>query len=248
MSDDLTPATAVLTAAFSHTPATPAVATPAPTGPAAPAVTPGFVEPHSGVSSPEAARMAQWTREDVARGKVTPEAAAKIFDELGIPEDQRVMSADTRTDEQKLIDDHFPPAKENDYCIRYFPPGREEAMSPALKEFDGHARTWLVSAEFPRELGNSLVAEIERVAKTTKGMTPAQLESYGETEFAKLERVYGPKLEEKLRDAGRMVQELEAKRPGLNAFLQSKGLGDSALIASQLIAQSERYWGRRKGR
>ena len=103
-------------------------------------------------------------------------------------------------------------------------------------------------AEFPRELGNSLVAEIERVAKTTKGMTPAQIESYGETEFAKLERVYGPKLEEKLRDAGRMVQELEAKRPGLNAFLQSKGLGDSALIVSQLIAQSERYWGRRKGR
>lgn len=90
------------------------------------------------------------------------------------------MPDDMRSDEQKLIDDHFPPAKETDYCIRFYPAGREpETMPPELKEFDGHARVWLVSAEFPRELGNSLVTTIERVAQQTKAMTPGQLEQYG---------------------------------------------------------------------
>lgn len=62
----------------------------------APTVT-TVVEPHShsGVRSPEAAKMAQWTREDVAREKVTPEAAAKIFDDLGTPAEQREMPDDS---------------------------------------------------------------------------------------------------------------------------------------------------------
>jgi hypothetical protein len=43
-----------------------------------------------------------------------------------------------------------------------------------------------------------------------------------------------------------MVQELEKKRPGLNALLKS-GIGDDARVASMLIQQSEIYFAR-KGR
>jgi hypothetical protein len=69
------------------------------------------VEPHShsGLSPTEAETMADWTRQDVASG-ITPEAAAKIFDDLGTPADQRVTPADTRSDEQKLVDEQFPVA------------------------------------------------------------------------------------------------------------------------------------------
>ena len=49
---------------------------------------------------PEAATMADWTRKDMASGKVTPEQAAKIFDQLGTPPDQRVTPADLHSDEQ----------------------------------------------------------------------------------------------------------------------------------------------------
>jgi hypothetical protein len=52
-------------------------------------------------------------------------------------------------------------------------------------------------------------------------------------------------LEEKLGAAGRMVVELDAKKPGLKNLLKSLGIGDNALIASLLIQQSERYWARR---
>ena len=93
-----------------------------------------------------------------------------------------------------------------------------------------------------------MITEISRVARQTKGMTPDQLESYGMTEYEKLQRAYGDKLEEKLSAAGHMVVALDQKTPGLKNLLRSRGLGDSALIASMLIGQAERYWARRKGR
>ena len=121
-------------------------------------------------------------------------------------------------------------------------------MPKELQEFDQHARTWLSGAEFPRDLGNSLVTTIERVAQTTKAMMPDQLEQYGYAEFTKLERAYGPALEEKLHAAAVMIHELDQKKPGLKNLLKSKGIGDNALVVAQLIAQSERYLTRRKGR
>lgn len=119
-------------------------------------------------------------------------------------------------------------------------------MTPELKAFDTSARTWLSQAEFPRELGNSLIVNIERVAQQTKAMTPDQLESYGMVEYAKLEQVYGAELEDKLNAAGHMVVALDQKTPGLKNLLRSKGLGDNAMIASILIGQAERYWTRRR--
>lgn len=101
-------------------------------------------------------------------------------------------------------------------------------------------------AWLPRELGNSLVNAIAKVAQTTKHMTPAQLDAYDEAEFAKLEKVYEPALDDKLRAAGRMVEDLEKKQPGLKHLLRAKSIGDNTMIASLLIQQSQRYWVRRR--
>ncbi|MEP6959102.1 MAG: hypothetical protein ABI980_10275 [Nitrospirota bacterium] len=212
-----------------------------------------FVEPHSqaSITDAQAAQITRDIQKDLAIGKISQAQADARFDEMHTPLDQRVMPSDNRTDEQKLIDDHFPPARETDFCIHYYPPGQEPQVMPKeLTEFDQSARTWLAGAEFPRELGNSLITTIDQVARTTKAMTPNQLEAYGQAEFSKLERAYGgeDKLQEKLHAAALMIQEIEKTKPGLQNLLRSKGIGDSALVASQLIAQSERYWGRRKGR
>ena len=247
MSDDnlgLTPEAAVRAFGFgTPTPATPAPATPAP--PAAP-----LVEHYSDSGlSPEAVKMAGWIREDLAKGKMTQADADKAFDELGTPLDQRTTPADTRTDEPKLIDQHYPVAKPEEFSMRYADPGQPAPpMTKELQQFDSSARTWLSQAEFPRELGNSLITNIERVAQQTKAMTPDQLESYGMVEYAMLEQAYGAELEDKLNAAGHMVVALDQKTPGLKNLLRSKGLGDNAMIASMLIQQSERYWARRKGR
>jgi|SRR5712692_792105 len=110
------------------------------------------------------------------------------------------------------------------------------------------ARGWLAAAGFDRGLGNSVVNQIEKVTQHTQHMTPNELEDYGYREFAKLEKIYGSTLDDRLREAGRMVHELDAKQPGLKNLLSGHGIGDNALIASMLIQQSQRFWARRKGR
>jgi hypothetical protein len=44
--------------------------------------------------------------------------------------------------------------------------------SPELKQFDTTARTWLAEAGFPKQLGNTLVNTIAKVAEHTAKMTP----------------------------------------------------------------------------
>lgn len=153
---------------------------------------------------------------------------------------------DTRSPAEKQLDAHFPAAKPEEFTIRYGDPSQETTMTPDLKQFDDSARTWLSSAGLPREIGNSLVNEIDRVVQRTHRMTEAQLEEYGVAEFSKLQRVYGDKLEDKLNQAGRMIADLDLKRPGLKNLLRSKGIGDSALVASMLIQHSEIYHQKRK--
>jgi hypothetical protein len=64
-------------------------------------------------------------------------------------------------------------------------------VTKELRQFDQSARTCLSQAEFPRDLGNSRITTISRVAGQTKAMTPEQLESYVLLENAKLDRSGG---------------------------------------------------------
>jgi hypothetical protein len=151
MSDDfgLTPQAAIRAFAFSSDQAAPAPATPAPPTPAAPLVTP-TVQPHSkaGVSNAEAATMAGWIKEDLASGKMTQAQADKAFDDLGTPPEQRVTPADVRSDEVRLLDQHFPAARPEDYQIRYADPGQSPPPMTEMIQFDQSARTWLSGASF----------------------------------------------------------------------------------------------------
>jgi hypothetical protein len=216
-----------------------------PTAPA-PTLTAPTVEPHTknGLSTSEAATITGWIKEDLASGKMTQAQADQAFAELNTPMEQR--GPDTRTHEEKELDKHFPPGKQSDYRIAYGLPGQDVPMTPELKQFDTTTRTWLSEAQFPRDVGNSLVTAIAKTAQHTKDMTPDQLGHYGYAEFAKLERAYGDTLDDKLRAAGQMVEALDKKTSGLKSLLKSKGLGDNALIASMLIQQAERWHARRE--
>lgn len=193
------------------------------------------------LSSQEAARMVEWTKNDLLAGKISQAQADEIYRELGATAEQ--LAPDTRSPEVKALDAQFTPAKPEDYTIQYGI--GQVTLTEPQKQFDANARAWLSGSEFDRSLGNSLVTTIGRVGEQTRHMTPEQLENYGATEFEKLRGVYGPKLEEKLNRAGQMIREIEAKRPGLQALLKSRGIGDNAMVASMLIQQSERYFARR---
>ena len=250
MSDDLnlSPKAAVLAFGFGAPapaipPQAPPATTPTPTAPATP------VEPYepARMSPSDAAKWIEVEKENLAKGTITPEEAARRFDALGATPEQR--APDTRSADVKLLDQHFPVAKPEEFLIRYSEPGQVAVpLTKEQQQFDTLARGWLVDAEFPASIGNSLVTTISKVAQQTKAMSPDQLESYGLLQYERLERVYGAELEDKLNAAGRMVVELDKKTPGLKNLLRSRGLGDNAEIASLLIHQAERYWLRRKGR
>ena len=197
-----------------------------------------------GLTPHEAEVMAGWVKEDLAKGKVTPEQASANFDQLKATPDQR--APDTRSADEKELDALFPGAEPGEYLIKYdhLPIGKP--IPEELKAFDTAARTWLSESGVPREIGNSFVTNVDRAGKELSAMNPAQRDRYADEQYTILERTYGNNLESKLKRAGAMVQQLEKKRPGLNALLKS-GIGDDARVASLLIQQSERYWAR-KGR
>jgi hypothetical protein len=218
-----------------------------PTTPTAPAVTAptSTPEPHpkASVSTSEAEQMMEWLKQDQAQGRISPEQAQKAFDQLNASPEQRLP--DPCTDEQKALDAAFPPAKPADYTIQYFRPGEPGEVTKDMQAFEANARGWLSGAGFPRALGNSLVTQITRVLQTTKDMTPEQLDTSGETEYAKLQKVHGDKLDERLRQAGLMVHDLDLKKPGLKNLLKSRGIGDNALVANMLIQHAAIYHARR---
>jgi len=122
-------------------PTPPQAAPPAPTI-TVPTVTP-LVEPHSrsGLSPSQAAQMIEWEKENLAKGKITPKEAAKRFDSLGVTPEQR--APDTRSDEQKQLDEHFPQARPEDFIIQYYTPGQAPpVLSKELQQFDTTAHTW----------------------------------------------------------------------------------------------------------
>jgi hypothetical protein len=70
--------------------------TSSPAAPAAPAVPPAqpitpHVEPHTkaSVSDSEAATIQGWIKDDLAKGKITPEQAQTAFDQLNATPEQR---------------------------------------------------------------------------------------------------------------------------------------------------------------
>ena len=146
---DLSPKAAILTAAFSPGPATPAPAPPTtPTTPTAPPSS-SPVGPQGEINATQATTMADWTRKDVASGKISAEQAEKIFDDLGVPADQRAAPVNSRDEEPRLIDSQFPVPPPEAYQIGYASPGQPwPEMTPELKQFDTTARSWLVAAEF----------------------------------------------------------------------------------------------------
>jgi hypothetical protein len=201
------------------------------------------VEPQAEISQSEALKFAEWAKADLRAGKITQAQADKQFAELNTPLDQR--GPDQRTDEQKALDQQFPPAKPTDYRIAYGEAGREPASSPELKAFDTNARTWMSTAGMPREIGNSLVTAIAKVAQQTKNMNADELDSYGHAEFAKLEKAHGPALEERLQAAAQMVHDLDLKTPGLKNLLKSRGIGDNAMVANLLISHAQIFHAKR---
>ena len=220
-----------------------------PTAPVAPIITPSGTPPQDDlqqISEAQATLIVADIKAQVQKGTMSQAIAEEAHDQIQTPIDQR--APDNRSEALKELDRAAPPGKETDYAIRYGIPGQDPPpMTKELKEFDSTARSWLARAEFSRENGNSVIRAIEQTVNTTRHMNAEQLEQFRQTEMTTLRGLYEDSLEEKLRECSQMVHAVEMQQPGLKHLLQSKGIGDAAVVLTQLIAQSQIWHARRKG-
>ena len=220
-----------------------------PTAPVAPIITPSETPPQDDlqqISEAQATLIVADIKAQVQKGTMSQAIAEEAHDQIQTPIDQR--APDNRSEALKELDRAAPPGKETDYAIRHGIPGQDPPpMTKELKEFDSTARSWLARAEFSRVNGNSVIRAIEQTVNTTRHMNAEQLEQFRQTEMTTLRGLYEDSLEEKLRECSQMVHAVEMQQPGLKNLLQSKGIGDAAVVLTQLIAQSQIWHARRKG-
>jgi hypothetical protein len=167
---------------------------------------------------------------EVNAGRLTREQANEMLAADGVqPQAQP-------TEEQKAYDALYPRASApTDYEMPLMDPALDSKTAAA---FDKAARGWLYEAGFDRGRGTSLLREVDRVAQQHASMSDTDKKLYQTREREKLTRMWGDKTREKLGLARQLVQELEAKSPGLMDILEA-GPGNSAMVIALIAAQAE---------
>lgn len=187
--------------------------------------------------------LTQIAKHAIADGLVTREQADDALRAEGIeppaPPDPTLGPAAAE------IDAAFPvPADPSEY--RLPPLGDENTPVADLARLDGLARGWLHEARLPVEIGHHLVSEAVRGADRYAAMSEDGRNVYAAQERAKLDRILGPDAAARIDKAKRLVQDLEARKPGLLAVLRATGAGNNANVIAQLVLHAERLEARRQ--
>jgi hypothetical protein len=135
--------------------------------------------------------------------------------------------------------DGFEGAKPHEYQM----PGRGD-YDPKQRAADMQIRTWLSTAKFPKDIGSSLAAEASKVLKAHAGMDETARELFKRTEAVKLRNLWGDKYEDRRALSLKLLTELDRKHPGVLDYVDTSGLGNSALFISLVHGQAERLLAR----
>jgi hypothetical protein len=162
------------------------------------------------------------------------------------PEDAtKAPAPDPRLSEEAAeIDAAFPAAREIEFQIPELAMPGQPAGAPELATADKAFRGWLAEGRFTRESGNFVAAEVHKHAERFLAL-PEHQRTTERTLGAiaartRLERLYGDQAPEKIRMAHQLVDEIEKRKPGLKAFLEASGAGNSPELISTLATQAER--------
>lgn len=202
-----------------------------PTTPGAPPAPDAGPQVSGDFTPDQLAQMAQWAVED---GSMTREQADTALKSDGVQPQPAPSEIDAH-----LTEIGFAPAKPEEFRL---PPmlGEDGRMTPELAAVDKAARGWLSAGRFDAAIGNALAAEANRVGERWQAMNDAQRELYQRTERAKLDRLWGQDAEKNLKLARQLVQEIEAKAPGIVAFLVETGAGNSSFVIANLYTHATR--------
>ena len=204
--------------------------------PAAPDAAPagsggGDISANDGFTPEVQQLLARWLVED---GHATQEQVDAMLNADGIDP----IVEDNRTEEAKAIDAAFPPAKPEDYRMPRFATDADSV--PDIMRVEQTARGWLAEARLPAEIGSAIAADAHRTAALWQTMNDNAKEVWSREQLAIATRILGPSAEEKIALARQLVDEIEAKKPGLKGFLENSGAGSCAAVVVQLANHAAR--------
>lgn len=195
--------------------------------PEAPTPTDGL--PVDGVLPKHAEIFRQDLAAAVKRGTITQAQADDALASEGL-----APSAPPLPKAVQAHDSQFPKVKAHELDMPSPPP------TPEGKTTDAWFRKVALATEMPKGMANAVIAEVDRVSRTYPQMDAGQKAAYQRDQVAQAHKALGPKAKEKLLAAGKWLQGLDAKVPGVGAYLTQSGALHSAAIAIQVVAQMER--------
>lgn len=159
----------------------------------------------------------------------------------GHPTLEEMASPASTSEAATEIDAAYPPAKPGDYRMpRWGDPSAP--LSDKLLQQDATTRSWLSEARFPAEIGSSLAEEVYQVVTKSQSMSEVEREVYAREQLGVLERLWGDRTAMHLSLCTQFIEELEACTPGVKAFMNDSGAGDSAMVIKLVFDQAERLY------
>jgi hypothetical protein len=143
---------------------------------------------------------------------------------------------DKRTPEERQFDKDFPAAKSHD--IQW--PHTEEATTPAYHALRNEVNSRFIDADMTADTASYIIKEADAFGYCSEKWTLEEHTLYGRSELAKLTCVFGDQTAAKIETARKLIETLEAKRPGLVDLLERTGLGNNAAVILQIVNHAER--------
>jgi predicted nucleic acid-binding protein len=204
--------------------------------PAAPDAAPagsggGDISANDGFTPEVQQLLARWLVED---GHATQEQVDAMLNADGIDP----IVEDNRTEEAKAIDAAFPPAKPEDYRMPRFATDADSVQD--IMRVEEASRAWLAEARFTREIGSFVAGEVARTAERFQRMDDTERQLWTQEQRVAVERLLGPDHERRLALGRQLIQEIEAKRPGLVRLLEDSGAGNNPSVVLNVVLQAER--------
>lgn len=108
---------------------------------------------------------------------------------------------------------------------------------------------WLHAGRLPPAIGTAIANIAGRHIAEMPGYDTLQAgakDAYRITERSKLDRMWGDQAPANIALATQLVKEIEAKKPGIVAFLEVTGLGNNSNVIAQLAGQARRLYSKAK--
>ncbi len=195
--------------------------------------------------NPTAAPVGQTTPTDTGPALPFGVSAEQYADAIADAKARGLIPASTMNDATKneaAAVEAFPEVTAPEqYDLTSYPVDTSDGDHAGAAAFDAQRRSWLQAAGLPRELGASMIAAVVNAERKNINATPEQRELTIRETRATLANLWGPSTDANIELANRFLDHVEAKAPGVLAYLDASGAANDPAVVAQVFHAAERF-------